>query len=323
MPQPVIVDIFEGLDLIDDSPSSSPSLSASVSESVSASDSVSQSQSQSASQSPSGEVSLVEELRTALGVDGEYDDSVEGLQQMVEKASSTLAQQHIDQVFGSVPELKRFYDFVMLGGEPSKFIQHISQDDYSKIEFKEGDERQHEQIVRAELTKRGLSPEEINEEIEDFKNGGILESKAKRALSSLKVIQEKERAQIVEQQRQAAENDRLEAEKYWNGVKETITKKSELKGLTLPATDKDAFFAYLTKPVKDGKTKRDLDAEALDQESLLAMDYLLYKGFKLGDLVTKKAKDLNAASLRDRLSRKAPAAQAPNRKPGQDVIVGI
>lgn len=323
MSQPVIVDIFEGLDdLVSNEEVDSTDISETTEETIEKKDET-EKQEETDNQESSLDVSLVEELKTTLGVDGEYEDSVEGLQQVVEKASSTLAQQHIDQVFNSAPELKRFYDFVMLGGQPSKFIQHLSQDDYSKIEFKEGDERQHEQIVRAELSKRGLSSEEINEEIEDFKNGGILESKAKRAILSLRTIQEKERVQIVEQQRQAAENDRLEAEKYWSSVKDTITKKSELKGLTLPTTDKDAFFAYLTKPLKDGKTKRDLDAEELDQETLLAMDYLLYKGFKLGDLVTKKAKDLNATSLRDRLSKKAPAAQAPNRKIAEDMIVGI
>ncbi|WP_406672419.1 hypothetical protein, partial [Natronospira sp.] len=72
-------------------------------------------------------------------------------------------------------------------------------------------------------------------------------------------------------------------------------------GFKVPSKDKNAFFEYLATPVEDGKSKAMLAHENADLETRLAVDYLLFKGFNLSDIVSRKAKDENAKTLRERM----------------------
>lgn len=272
---------------------------------------------------PDDELTLVKELAQKIGHDGDYEDSIEGIATMVREASEKLADEKLNSVIGRDPRMKAYFEYVTAGGNPEEFLQIATETDWSKVNYDESNEALQETILRNELTKLGMSAEDIRAEIDEIKAGGILASKARRSLANLVRIQEKERNEIVANQQRFADEQRIETEKYWNNVKEAISKKSELKGLNLPESDRGAFYDYLTKPVKDGKTQREIDAEQLDMESLLAVDFLLFKGFKLGELVTRKAKDLNATSLRNRITRTAPSGEPAQGRTGVPKIAGI
>lgn len=251
------------------------------------------------------EIPLVKELATQLGYEfeEEFEDTPEGIGQLVRKGAEKMAEQFIDDYFEQQPVAKNLYEYLAAGGDPDKFIKTVFPEiDYNKIELTD-DERQQEQIVSAELRLKGYSNEDIQAEIEDFKTGGILENKAKRALGTLKKHQETERANLIKRQEEDNQKAFEEAENFWNGINQTITKSTQFKGFKIPEVDKSKFFDYLSKPVKDGKSQRDLSVEQADVETRLAIDYLLYKGFNINDLVAKKAKDNQAKSLRERLKR--------------------
>lgn len=259
------------------------------------------------------ELPFVKELSEKLGFefDEEFEDTTEGVVELTRKAAEKLAEQELDAVFNEYPVVKNLLEYLSLGGNPDKFINTVfPETDYETVELTD-DERQHEALVTQELMLKGYSQEDIQAEIEDYKAGGILENKAKRALNTLKKNQVAEKTKIVERQRQEFENQQREIENFWNGVNDTITKASQFKGLNVPEAEKKAFFDYLSRPVKDGKSQRDLDVETADMETRLAIDYLLMKKFNLSNLVTNKAKTLQAKSLRDRLQR-SKVSSAPN-----------
>jgi hypothetical protein len=51
-------------------------------------------------------------------------------------------------------------------------------------------------------------------------------------------------------------------------------------------------------------SQRDLDVQKADLETRLAIDYLLYKGFDLAGIISRKAKDENAKTLRERIKQR-------------------
>ena len=51
----------------------------------------------------------------------------------------------------------------------------------------------------------------------------------------------------------------------------------------------------------NGETQRDLDYAETEIENKLALDYLMYNGFKLNDIIDRKARTKSAENLRGRI----------------------
>ena len=251
------------------------------------------------------DVSVVESIRSRLGyeIEGEFDDTEEGIQLLVEKAIELGSQGAIDLFFNEYPDVKEHLEYRRLGGNPDDFFKtRFPEVDYSKVELKEDDESQHEQLIRQELRLvRGMSADEIEAEIEDYKNGGILESKAKRSLSALKAKQESDNKNLIEEKRKEAKQRETELVEHWTNIKETINKATSIKNVTIPTKDKDAFFDFISRPVDQGRSAAMIAHDEADLETRLLFDYMLFKKLNFADLITNKAKDVNAKTLRSRM----------------------
>jgi hypothetical protein len=253
---------------------------------------------------------LIKSLTSSFGYEfeEEFEDTEEGITALVRSAAEKMADEHLSAALDAVPEMKEFYEFVQLGGDPKKFVATKFPDlDYTSMQYDEDNEAQHVQLVRAEMKLRGYADDYIEQEIDDYKNGGILDNKAKRALTSLKQHQQETQSKLLEEQ--AKEKDKLEKEAAvtWNTINKTIKESKSIKGIQIPEKDKASFFDYISKPVKDGKSQRMLDAEEVGLEERLFIDYLLYSKFAISNIIDKKAQTSAAKSLRDRLgTKKAP-----------------
>jgi DNA-binding transcriptional MerR regulator len=276
-------------------------------------------------ETPAEDIPLTQELISQLGFEfeEEFEDSVEGITQLTRAAASKMANQQLDEIFEQYPEVKELFEYRTLGGDPDKYYQtKFPEVDFTTVEFTDN-EQQHEQLVRAELQNKGYSLEEIQAELEDYKAGGILESKAKRALESLKKYQVAQKEKLIATQREQYENEQREIQKFWEGINDTVTKTNQLKGFKLPESDKKAFFDYISRPVKDGMSQRDLDVNESDIETRLAIDYLLYKKFNLSNLVTNRASTQRAQSLRERLKRGSVSGTPMRRVNGVEEIADL
>lgn len=265
------------------------------------------------------EESVVDGIKKMFGyeIEGEFEDNEEGIAHLTREVATRMAEEYIDERFKEHPIMQNFFEYVSEGGDPSTFINtQFPETDYESVEFDEDNVELQERLVKEELVASGYSGEELKAELEDIKNGGILESKARRALSRLKAKQQSEKDSLVEKQREKRQQEEEQQREAWNQVKDTIKKKNELKGMKFPESDKNPFFDFMTKPVKEGKTARDLKLEKLELEDTLAVDYLLFKDFNLADLVERKAKDLNAKSLKERLRQAKLDKRGDTRKTG-------
>jgi len=109
---------------------------------------------------------------------------------------------------------------------------------------------------------------------------------------------------MVEEQRQQQASKESKLTEFWNGVADTIEDSGEFAGISVPDRDKNEFFDYLSTPVtSEGYTQRDLDHRDADMDIKLAIDYLMYTGFDLSDIISSKAKTQNATTLRERIGK--------------------
>jgi len=260
------------------------------------------------------ESTLVSELIELVGYEDldpeQYEDSVEGLGKLIQDSAQKLGAQQWDAMLAQLPEVKEFYDYVVNGGDPEAYHTVRGQaKDYDQIEIDEKDEAQQERLVRDALSLNDHEKEEIDNIVEKYKAGGILKDQAELALRGLKRYTTKQKAELTERQTKLAEEQKQKVQEFWTGVKTTIKDQDEFRGIRIPKKEKDPFYDYISKPVKDGYTQRDLDALEMGLEEKIAVDYLLFKKLDLSGLIDKRATTKNAASLRERIK------SGPGQKP--------
>lgn len=252
------------------------------------------------------EPSLISELVELVGYEDidpeQYEDNVEGLGKFIQDASGKLASQQWEGLLSQHPEVKEFYDFVASGGDPDVFHQVRGQArDYESTQIDEDDETMQERLVRDALSLNEYEKEEIDGMVEKYKAGGILKDQADLALKGLKRFSSKQKEEITRRQTEMAKEQQAKVQEFWGNVKSTLSEKDSFNDIQIPKKEKDPFFDYISKPVKDGYTQRDLDALEMGLEQKLAIDYLLFKKLNFEKIIDRKAASKQAASLRERI----------------------
>lgn len=253
------------------------------------------------------ESTVVSEVLTKLGyeLDGEYEDTADGLAEMTKDVADKMADTRIDEVLENFPLVKKHLEYVLAGGESNNFMQaYDPRSDYNKVSLAEDDSRSQKAILSDYFSTKGHDKEFIEEMLEDYEDSGKLYGKAEQARQALGKQQAAQKEQIVANQRHQFESQAQEQQEFWNGVSDTISNSKEFAGLVVPEKEKTKFFKYISTPVnREGQTQRDLDHGEADMETKLGIDYLMYKGFNLETIINTKAKTKSAKSLRDKISK--------------------
>ena len=253
------------------------------------------------------EDTVVSEVLSKLGyeVDDDYEDTADGLADMTKDIASQMADDRIDEVLAAFPLVKRHLEYVLAGGESENFMQTYDPNlDYNKMELAQDDTRSQKAILSDYFTQKGHDKSFIKEMLEDYEDAGKLHAKAEQAKNALGKVQAQQKERLLENQKQQMAKQQEEQQIFWNQVADTIKDSKEFVGLQVPEREKSKFFDYLSKPIdKNGYTQRDIDHSEADMEVKLAIDYLMYKGFNLKDIINKKAKTSATRSLRDKISK--------------------
>ena len=251
------------------------------------------------------ESSIAQSIAKALGYDLEnnYADTEEGLIEFTKDIAQNIAEDQIQELFGQFPLVQKHLDYVLAGGDSEQFFQAYNPGmDYNQMEIDKNDSRMQKMLISDYFKSKGHDDEFIKDMLEDYEDTGKLYDKATVAQKQLAAIQSKEREQLVEMQKQQQAEYRQKQQEFWEGVANTIDEGKEFAGIKIPEKEKSKFFDYISAPVnKQGNTKRDMDYGNAPLETKLAIDYLLYKGFNLSDIITTKAKSESANNLRSKL----------------------
>jgi hypothetical protein len=249
--------------------------------------------------------SVASTIAEALGyeLENEYEDTEEGLIELTKDLAQNIAEDQLQELFGQYPLLQQHMEFLLAGGESDKFFEAYNPNsDYGNFEISKDDLRSQKGFVAEYFRDKGHDEEFIKEMIEEFEDSGKLYDKALVAQRHLTAVQEKTRTQLIEDQKRQQAEAAAQQEEFWENVAGTISNGNEFAGIRIPDREKAKFFEYISEPKdKAGRTQRDVDYANAELEVKLAIDYLMYKGMNLSDIIQTKAKTESVKSLRDKI----------------------
>lgn len=251
------------------------------------------------------DLTIANQISNVLGIEieSDYDDTVEGLTNYVRDISQEVAEEQLQSLFEEFPEVQRHLDYVLAGGDPEQFYAaNNPQADYSNIQMSEGDLSLQRAMLGEYFKAMGHPDDFIIDVLNDYEESGKLYGKALSAQQQLAAAQQEEREQLYQDQLRQQEEAEAEQEEFWDGVADIIESGNEFAGIRIPDTDKQQFFDYISAPVDDfGNTQRDIDYAEADMDIKLAIDYLMYSGFNLADIIDTKARTKSVENLRSRI----------------------
>lgn len=251
--------------------------------------------------------SVASEIAKTLGfeIESEYADTVEGLTEFTRDLGQQIAEEQLNRLFEQFPDVQKHLDYMLAGGDSKKFFEAYNPNtDYNNFKISEKDVNSQRAVLAQYLQLKGHDDQFIQEMLEDYEDSGKLYNKATQAQSAIAKSQEEYRQNLILSQKQEQQRIQEETEKFWEGVAGIIESGNEFAGIRIPDKQKSKFFDYISEPVgKSGETQRDIDYANAELEVKLAMDYLMYNGFKLEDIINTKAKTVSAKNLKERITK--------------------
>ena len=251
------------------------------------------------------DTAVVNEVLSNLGyeMEGEYDDTVEGLTTLTKDVASTMAEEQLDNLFDQFPEIQKHLEYVLSGGDSTQFYQMGSRmQSISNANITEDNALMQKAVLTEYFRVKGHEDDFIVDLLNDYESNDKLYTQSVKAKEALVKYENARQDEIMQQQKQAQEQQQEEAREFWENVNSTIQDSREFSGIVVQERDKKKFFDYISKPIdSQGNTKRDLDHSEADMDIRLAIDYLMFKGFKLDDIIKAKAKTETAKTLRKQI----------------------
>lgn len=249
------------------------------------------------------EMGVIDTLTQRLGyqVDGDFSDDYDGLEKYTSAVANKIAEEQLANIFEQYPDVREYFQYRANNGDPLKYFQAQQAElDYHSLTIDDNEAVQR-RVIHDGMRMQGFDDASITKMMEAYDDAGILKDNAEVYLQQLQRSQSTRKQQLVQQQQAQAEQQRAEAQQYWNDVANTINQ-GQLRGLQIPTRQRKQFYDWMTVPVeKSGATQRDLDRAKMDQETALAMEYLIYQGFDLNKLSQNVAKTKTTKSLKTKL----------------------
>lgn len=264
-----------------------------------------------------GEVTLPEEawvpsLKEAFkskgfsftGKDGkelEFEDSEQGAIDLVTAMANEVLVKEQNKFFNQHPDLLALANHIRVGGDPAEFYTaKAAKVDYTKVNIAEDNKLGRENVIREYLTKVARNDADTTDMIvKAILDSGELDKRYTDYLGKLRTWQtETEAAQAKALQDQLAADAKANQD-YWEKI-QSITNSGKLNSLVIPEADRAAFFDFLSKDVGDGRTAAAKAYAELPPEQQLELDFFLYKGLKLDDLVKLRVQEQQVDRIKAR-----------------------
>lgn len=267
---------------------------------------------------------VVSEVLSQLGYEFEedFEDTSDGLIKLTKAVGGKMAEQQLDSLFEAHPEIQKHLDYVLNGGKSEEWLKMSNQiTDFEGIKVTEDDQRTQRAVLGEYFKLKGHDSDFINELLDDYTDTNKLYDKATKAKGALTNYYGKKREESIANEKQMRIAEQQKQRDFWDDINDTISNSKDFAGLTVQEKDKNKFFDYLTKTNQEGVTERELAHKKSTTEQKLAIDYLMFKGFNLKDIIAKKAKTANAQSLRKKIksNKSVKSAARPKRQSGFDV----
>lgn len=234
------------------------------------------------------DLTIIDELRTQYGVEDVLENTVEGLQTLVEKVTAKSKQDAIKEKFEARPILGALDAHLEAGKSLESFFE-VKQVEAQRIELPKltGDDKQdaqakafYKQVMTANYKATGLSDKQITRIIESSELENSLFDDATEAANSWNQRIDATAKQITEQEEQQRLSA-IEADKKIMKDIATILDTGTLNGAVIPVADRQAMKDFTLKVDDKGITPRDVAFSKLTLEQQLLIDYLVFKQFNI------------------------------------------
>lgn len=263
--------------------------------------------------------SIFSEVNSLMGMDidvSEFPETVQGFANYAKELSNNIADQTISQIFNAYPDVQAYLDLRMQGGNAQQFLkQHIESDNFDSMQVSESDESQWINIVTQSYQEMGMNPEDIQEQVEELRDTGMLQRNAERGLKYLKNKKAKELESFKTQEAEKHEQEKKQIQQQWQEIG-NIVSNGNLKGMVIPNSERNKFYDWMSTPDEQGKSQAMKARETMDTETAIAIEYMLYKGFDFSSLAKNISKTNKAQELRSRLKTNNSSSKRMSSKKG-------
>lgn len=255
------------------------------------------------------EETLVGSIQTALGYEFKdesgnakvYPDTEEGLIEYTKDIKEHLTIEAKKEAINSLPpEVKDFYNHLALGKSKTEYFTNPLLD-IQNVKLDKTDLDLSKTIIKTRFTKAGFSNKEADDMVLTLEATGedAVHTAAERDLAFLREIDTKEKTDRDNAIKANREKQEREAKEEWDNVVKTV-KSRNLAGLQIPANEVEPFLAYISNPVKDGKSQNVIDYESEGLDRSLASDYQRFKKYDFSALVKLKVGEAKVQSLKEK-----------------------
>lgn len=227
----------------------------------------------------------------------EIPNNFEGLVQVADKISEKkagiVAQEYISNFLEQNPVIKEIHDYVRQGNSINTYLESKQSSDFEKFDIK--NELGQVQMLKYDLSQKGLSADEQDLIIENYKASNKLEQKSKEAFDLNK---SKKSEQIKAKEQQEQEQIRLQQQQALEEQKQVKTLLSKKKILDTNLSDAEVQkFSQFISVDKNGKIPAEEAWNNATVEQKMFIDLLLLRGFKSGKPINNLVDDLDSEFL--------------------------
>lgn len=226
-----------------------------------------------------------------------YEDTPEGLLALSNDIAAEKSKGLIKQFFDTFPDVEDFALHLQRGGNKEDYFKKQTES-WSNFKLDDKDDSQLTSVVVADLMNTGMSKEQAEATAKLYKDTDKLKEFGKAAYTRLTNFEKAQNAENQKAYDAEVAREKAMIDAHWENVK-TVVKKGTLQHITIPETDRDAFFSYVAMDADgNGNSKATLDKQKMPVEIQLQLDYLQFKGFDLKTLITNAVKSEQVRTLR-------------------------
>ena len=189
-------------------------------------------------------------------------------------------------------------EYVKNGGKFEDFYQ-IQQQSLSLDNIDLESEDNQITVIKDLLKHSGYSNEQIDNKISRYQDADMLYEESQDALERLKTIRNDELERNAQQQKQIAEQQRVQQEEFFNSVTTDINNLNSIRGITVPKDDRKALYDYIFKVDQNGMSQYQKDFNQNLSKNLIESAYLTMKG----DALISGAKKTGETSATEKLRK--------------------
>lgn len=198
--------------------------------------------------------------------DEDFEESEEGIEKLVNK---TVGNRITKWVNGLPADYSKFLEFVQSGGKPKDFL-NVYYGNHSWESFDIEDENKQALAVEESLRLSGEDEDEIRDMVDEWRDNGTLGKRAKSALVKLQKNEAIQKQEIVEIQKQQAVKQKEAQKQYWDGFKNDLFSRENIKGFKLTPKLKEKLWDHMTAIDRStGKTAYQNSIDNNNEASLL------------------------------------------------------